>query len=77
MEKLVVRNGAVELLINIASTEYWPPTLREAAAGHLMSLAEEWANIEHVDGTKPLQVRTPLPGRCKLTVARPLALSLL
>eukprot|EP00873_Tetraselmis_striata_P034657 jgi/Tetstr1/454921/TSEL_041784.t1 len=55
VEKLVVRNGAVELLINIASTEYWPPTLREAAAGHLMSLAEEWANIEHVDGTKPLQ----------------------
>ena len=45
----------METLINIANTEYWPPTVREAAAGHLMHMAEEWSNIKHVGGTSQIQ----------------------
>ena len=54
-EKLVVMQGAVETLIHIANTEYWPPTVREAAAGHLMHLGEEWSNIKHIGGTPQIQ----------------------
>eukprot|EP00191_Tetraselmis_sp_GSL018_P024515 CAMPEP_0177627972 /NCGR_PEP_ID=MMETSP0419_2-20121207/31498_1 /TAXON_ID=582737 /ORGANISM="Tetraselmis sp., Strain GSL018" /LENGTH=1910 /DNA_ID=CAMNT_0019129181 /DNA_START=17 /DNA_END=5750 /DNA_ORIENTATION=+ len=54
-EKYIVQSGVVERLISIASTGYWPPTLREAAAGHVMQLAEEWSNISHMGGTKRIQ----------------------
>lgn len=52
----MVESGAVKTLIGVVNTPYWPPTLREAAAGFLMHLAEEWPNIERsLGGTEEIQ----------------------